>query len=297
MDTYDERVVAGEGDYLFSEVLLDLATQLQIPPPVFCGKMQYKEYGLEKWLIQTTIQGRLDEEGESTMEYTEAYVDWRYSVEIAMQGAIARIRHKYRAHIPRPSAYRMIGERSVGGHVVDRRDQEFHSLLRGYLTERERCTVNLEDMLKKQIINQDKFRDIMDLTTKRIIETESALIMLDDKKTQLENKLKIVEGPLQLGGKILQDGIWSHLLEKTLLLQYDNIQKMGDEKKQIEEANNELKSENEKLKMKLAELEASRKEEESEEEEDPEERIVYSPSDGLSYEEWEAKALSELKRG
>jgi hypothetical protein len=259
--------------------------------------MQYKEYGLEKWLIQTTIQGRLDEEGESMMEYTEAYVDWRYSVEIAMQGAIARIRHKYGAHIPRPSAYGMIGERSVGGHVVDRRGQEFHSLLRGYLTERERCTVNLEDMLKKQIINQDRFRDLMDLTTKRIMETESALLMLDDKKTQLENKLKIVEGPLQLGGKILQGDIWSHLLEKTLLLQYDNIQKMGDEKKQVEEANNELKSENEKLKMKLAELEASKKEEESEEEEDPEERIIYSPSDGLSYEEWEAKALRELKRG
>jgi hypothetical protein len=99
---------------------------------------------------------------------------------------------------------------------------------------------------------------------------------------------------LQLGGKILQGGIWSHLLEKTVLLQYDNLQKMGDEKKQIEE---ELKSENEKLRMKLAELEASKKEEESEEEEDPEERIMYSPSDGLSYEEWEAKALRELKRG
>jgi hypothetical protein len=70
---------------------------------------------------------------------------------------------------------------------------------------------------------------------------------------------------------------------------------LGDEKKRIEEVNNELKSENEKLKMKLAELEASRKEEESEEEEDPEERLVYSPSDGLSYEEWEAKALRDLK--
>jgi hypothetical protein len=66
-----------------------------------------------------------------------------------MQGAIARIRHKYRTLIPRPSAYGMIGEWSVGGHVVDRRGQEFHSLLRGYLTERERCSVNLEDMLKK----------------------------------------------------------------------------------------------------------------------------------------------------
>jgi regulator of replication initiation timing len=137
----------------------------------------------------------------------------------------------------------------------------------------------------------------MDLATKRIIETESAIVMMGEKKNQLENKLKIVEGPLQLGGKILQDDIWSHLLEKTLLLQYDNMQKLGDEKRQLENDNNELKSENEKLKMKIAKLEASKKKEESEEveEEDPEERLVYSSSDGLSYEEWEAKALKDLK--
>jgi hypothetical protein len=153
MDTYDERVVAGQGEHLFMDVLLDLTTLLQIPPPVFCGKLQYKEYGMEKWLIQTTIHGRLDEEGESTMEYTEAYVDWKFSVGIAMQGAIARICHKYRAFIPYPSAYGLFGECSVGGFAVDRRGQEFHSLLRGYLTERECCSVNLEDMLKKQIDN------------------------------------------------------------------------------------------------------------------------------------------------
>jgi hypothetical protein len=75
---------------------------------------------------------------------------------------------------------------------------------------------------------------------------------MGEKKTQLENKLKIVEGPLQLGEKILQDDIWSHLLEKT-----DNMQKLGDEKSQLENDNNELKSENEKLKMKIAELEAN----------------------------------------
>jgi hypothetical protein len=99
MDTYDERVVAGQGEHHFTEILLDLATLVQIPPPVFCGKLQYKEYGM-KWLIQTTIQGRLDEDGESTMEYTETYVDWKFSVEIAMQGAIARICNKYRDLIP-----------------------------------------------------------------------------------------------------------------------------------------------------------------------------------------------------
>jgi hypothetical protein len=42
MDTFDERVVASEGDYLFMEVLLDLTTQLQIPPPVFCGRCSTK---------------------------------------------------------------------------------------------------------------------------------------------------------------------------------------------------------------------------------------------------------------
>jgi hypothetical protein len=36
----------------------------------------------------------------------------------------------------------------------------------------------------------------MDLATKRIMETESALVLMGEKKTHLENKLKIVEGPL-----------------------------------------------------------------------------------------------------
>jgi hypothetical protein len=44
-----------------------------------------------------------------------------------------------------------------------------------------------------------------------------------------------------------------------------------------------------------SELEAKQKEEESEEDEDPEERIVYSSSDELTYEEWEAKELRRLK--
>jgi hypothetical protein len=49
----------------------------------------YKEYGLEKWEIQTIIWGREEDPKDPTMDYTNAYVDWSYSVEIAMQGAIA----------------------------------------------------------------------------------------------------------------------------------------------------------------------------------------------------------------
>jgi hypothetical protein len=61
MDPYDKRVVAGLGTYLFSEMLLDVADFFEIPPPDFCGKLEYKENGTEKRLIQTTIQGRQDE--------------------------------------------------------------------------------------------------------------------------------------------------------------------------------------------------------------------------------------------
>jgi hypothetical protein len=98
-----------------------------------------------------------------------------------------------------------------------------------------------------------------------------------------------------MGEKILHDDILSHLLEKTIRLQYDNIQKSRVEKRQLKKDNDELKTKNEKLKMKITKWEINQKKEESEEEEDPEERIVYPSSEELSYEEWEAKELKRLK--
>jgi hypothetical protein len=90
--------------------------------------MVYKEYSMEKWLIQTTILGKLDEAEGTSMEYTEAYIDWNFSVEIAMQGAIARICCKYHDYIPVTSAYWMFGEHTEEGNPVDHRGQEFHSI-------------------------------------------------------------------------------------------------------------------------------------------------------------------------
>jgi hypothetical protein len=84
-------------------------------------------------------------------------------------------------------------------------------------------------MLRKQIHNIDQFRQLMDLSTKRIIETESALVMMGDQKTQLQQRIKTFEEPLKMEEKILHSDIWSHVLEKTVLLQYDNIQKYGGE--------------------------------------------------------------------
>jgi hypothetical protein len=55
MDPYDHRVVAGLGNYSFGKMLLELSDFVGIPPPEFRGRRVYKEYGLEKWEIQTII--------------------------------------------------------------------------------------------------------------------------------------------------------------------------------------------------------------------------------------------------
>jgi hypothetical protein len=93
MVTYDERVIAGLGPYHFSKTLLELATYVEIPPPVFYGKM----------------------------EYIGAYVDWEHSVEIVMHGDIARICYKYHHHIPRTSAYCYLGDHIEDGNPIDHR--------------------------------------------------------------------------------------------------------------------------------------------------------------------------------
>jgi hypothetical protein len=66
------------------------------------------------------------------------------------------------------------------------------------MTETEYNVVNTEDMLKKQIMLMDKFREVMDITSHRIITVESCLLVMGDKRTELmeENealKKKIVE--------------------------------------------------------------------------------------------------------
>jgi hypothetical protein len=82
----------------------------------------------------------------------------------------------------------MFGESTEEGNPVDRRSQEFHS------------HINLEDMLKKQISMMDQFRQLMDLTTKRIIETKSALVMMDD-EDPAEGENQDSRRPFETGGK------------------------------------------------------------------------------------------------
>ena len=121
MDSYTQVAVAGEASAnYFTDTLFELAVFVGIHPPTFHGKLLRQERGLEKWEIKTHIPGRTTDSEDEGMEYSEVYPDWDYSIDVAMQDAIARICHKYHDHIPRTSAYFQFGERTEDGHAVER---------------------------------------------------------------------------------------------------------------------------------------------------------------------------------
>jgi hypothetical protein len=188
MDPYDHRVIAGLGGCCFSKTLLELSDFVGIPPPEFRSRRVYKEYGLEKWEIQTIIRGREEDPEDPTMDYTNAYTDWSNSVDIAMQGAVSHICHKYHHYLASTTPYYHFGERDEAGNAMERRNLEPYSIPWTYMTEKEYITVNTENMLKRQILLMDKFREAMDISSQRIIIAESCLLVLNDKRTELKNE-------------------------------------------------------------------------------------------------------------
>jgi hypothetical protein len=99
----------------------------------------YKEYGLEKWEIQTIIRGYTEDLEDPTMDFTNAYTNWSRSVEIAMQGAVVRICHKYHHHFSLTTPYYLFRECNEEGSTMDRRSTESYSIPQTYITERVHC--------------------------------------------------------------------------------------------------------------------------------------------------------------
>ena len=61
-----------------------MAHVVGIPNPVFRGKLLWKEGGIERWIIETTIPRRMFDPKPEEFVYEESYSDWEYIVEIAM---------------------------------------------------------------------------------------------------------------------------------------------------------------------------------------------------------------------
>jgi hypothetical protein len=150
MADYDETFVAGDEHFYLSDILFDMSTLVGIAPQVIQGRQLYKERGMEAWMIKTFIPGSDDDPDDPNMTYSEVYPDWMNSVEIAIQGAIARIRHKFHRKIPPTSPYYHFGERSEDGTPLRRTSTRNNSICRNYMTEREFVSASSELLLKRQ---------------------------------------------------------------------------------------------------------------------------------------------------
>ena len=76
MSAFTHEIVAGIGDTEhFDRQLAELATIVGIPPPTFRGQLLYRQHGMERWLIETTIPARTDDPSTREEIYEEGYPD------------------------------------------------------------------------------------------------------------------------------------------------------------------------------------------------------------------------------
>lgn len=272
---YDIMIVAGEEPYRLSGSLYCLARDVGIPLPQFYGRQVYYDgNGAEKWLITTLIQGRIGEDDDPGVCYTQAYPDWCTSVEMAIHGAMSRIIFRYRDHVPRSGAFRFFGERDEDGDAIDSNDEHI-THLRAHIVERKALAVGTESLLQKQIA-------VIDEQRAKIKRMEIAILNMD----------AIIEGSKDKERQ--KDAI-------TFAIQAQGafFAEKSNEMDQVKENNKALQEEIEVLQKKMAQMTVIQEEKkpqeepelipenqvegaEDEEEGDPEEREPWSTSDEKS---------------
>ena len=296
MADYDEILIAGDVPHYLSLTLFDLSKDVGIPSPIFTGKRLYQEHGIEAWMIKTFISGSSEDPDDSDMTYTEVYPDWLNSVEIVMQGAIARICHKFHHMIPPTSPYYNFGERKEDGTPVDRTAEEDHTVCRAHLTEREFVSANTELLLKKQVALMGDAREVLRQNNVRVMQAEAALLAIDDKRKAMEKRVALLDEPLELEKKWIESQTWAGMLEPViwqardaLTSHRDMVDQLKKEKEALKKENDALKLENKLLKETVEELSAGK------EEEDPQERLMINSDDEVepAAEEKKKKASKE----
>src|SRR4051812_37023712 len=203
MSTYSQTAIAGRNPaHYFNHTLQELADFVGIDPPTFRGKLLYREHGLAKWEIKTVIPKHTDDPSDVNMEYSEEYPDWDFSIDVAMQDAIARICHKYHDLIPRTSAYFQFGERTEDGRPFDRTGTDKWSIIHQYMVEREYATVGMEDVLRGHMDGIEKLTDKHDERNKSAVEAQAKIVDLELENVVIQERLSLLEEPFEDGGKI-----------------------------------------------------------------------------------------------
>ncbi|KAM0899984.1 hypothetical protein ACQ4PT_020933 [Festuca glaucescens] len=100
----------------FSDTLSRLCRSLNLCPPMFRGRLLPSDVPtVERWEIETTIEGRLVEPVTDTVVYLKGYPSWEDGVVMAMQEALARIVYMHGGSIDVESGRQFFGRRSSLG--------------------------------------------------------------------------------------------------------------------------------------------------------------------------------------
>ena len=264
---FTRTTVAGEDDaHYYTKTLYELTNHVGILPPTFTGTLLSNEYGLEEWNIKTFIPGSGDDPSDADMEYSDDYPDWDYSIDVAMQGAIARICHKYHDQILRTSAYRQFGERTADGEAVYRSETETMTLTHRYHAEREFSAAGMEHLMRVQLRGIDKLKDVVLAKNEVIVKAQDLAQSLEAERVALVECISLLEDPLKMEEKLICSNIWSELIQKTLVLTLENRTAEAKKTEALKKELETLKLENAKLKETVSKLTSS---EESSDEHNP----------------------------
>src|SRR3954447_7099609 len=204
MSTYCRTAIArGNPAHYFNHTLQELADFVGIDYPSFRGKLLYWEHDLAKWEINTIIPKHADDPSDVNMVYSEEYPDWDFSIDMAMQGAIARICHKYHDRIPRTLAYFQFGEQTEDGCPFDRTGTDKWSIIHQYMVEREYSTVGMEDILRGQMVGIEKLMDKYDERNKSAMEAQAKVVDLELENVVVLEHMSLVEEPLKMEERMI----------------------------------------------------------------------------------------------
>src|SRR4051812_9536397 len=187
-------------------------------------------------------------------EYSEEYLDWDFSIDMAMQGAIARICHKYHDLIPRTSAYFQFGERTEDGRPFDRTGTDKWSIIHQYMVEREYSTVGMEDVLRGQMDGIEKLMDKYDARDKSAVEAQAKIVDLELENVVIQERMSLLEEPLKLEERLICSDVWAEALKKTLLLTIENRTEEAKKREILMSKMEALKMENQALKGTITQL-------------------------------------------
>jgi hypothetical protein len=177
-----------EDDTPFSDTLSRVCRSLSIRAPMFRGRAVISDvHVVERWEIETTIEGRLVQPVTDTVVYLKTYPDWEDGVVMAMQEALARIVYRYENDIDEDSDIQYFGRRNSAGICFRTKgNREGMTWTAIQFEDMERYARKMEHHLSMEMNNCDLTKQILQENNLKYYELKEQRDELDAEVVQLK---------------------------------------------------------------------------------------------------------------